>query len=187
MRALRKPAMALHSVRSSLLQAADIADDLTTVLLVRHDESRPIYRLEAPVSLGSLEAIRNFVTDHALRAGIPEDVAGPFVVAAVEVMTNIIRHATGRLPEAPVEWFLRHKKEGLVLETSYLGDRFDPPTDSPETNLADFPEGGFGLFIIRNACDRVDYRYSEGVNTVRMTLLNDACAQDSGASIRSSR
>ena len=187
MDALGKPAMALHSLRNSLLKDAHIADDLTTVLLVRHDESRPIYRLEAPVSLRSLEAIRDFVTDHARRVGIPEDVSGPFVVAAVEVMTNIIRHATGRLPEAPVELFLRHKAGGLVLETSYLGDRYAPPVVTPDTDFSAFPEGGFGLFIISNACDKVEYRYGHGVNTVRMTLLNQASGQDCGPSIRSSR
>lgn len=182
-----KPAMALHSLRNSLLQDVDIADDLTTVLLVRHDENRPIYRLEVPVNLSALGLIRDFVTEHTKKAAVPDDTAGPFVVAAVEVMTNIIRHATGRLSDAPVELFIRHKAGGLILETSYLGDPYAPPVDAPDTDLSTFPEGGFGLFIIRNACDKVEYRSSDGVNTVRMTLLNHALAQDTGASIRSSR
>jgi anti-sigma regulatory factor (Ser/Thr protein kinase) len=154
---------------------------------VRHDENRPIYRLEVPVTLSALGLIRDFVTEHTIKAAIPDDTAGPFVVAAVEVMTNIIRHATGRLSDAPVELFIRHKAGGLILETSYLGDPYAPPVDAPDTDLSTFPEGGFGLFIIRNACDKVEYRSSDGVNTVRMTLLNHALAQDTGASIRSSR
>ncbi len=184
---LGKPAMALHSLRNSLLHNVEIADDLTTVLLVRHDENRPIYRLEVPVTLGALGLIRDFVTEHTKRAGVPDDASGPFVVAAVEVMTNIIRHATGRLADAPVELFVRHKAGALVLETSYLGDPYAPPVDAPDTDLSTFPEGGFGLFIIRNACNKVEYRFRDGINTVRMTLLNHALAQDSGASIRSRR
>lgn len=168
---LGKPGMVLHSLRSTLLRDAKIDDDLTIVMLMRHDENRQIFRLETPASMDSLSLVREFVSEHLERAGIPDDVAGPFVVAAVEVMTNIIRHATGRLPDATVEFFMRHRSGMLVLETSYVGDPYTPPNDTPDTDLSVFPEGGFGLYIIRNACDRVEYRNRDGVNSVRMTLL----------------
>ena len=53
----------------------------------------------------------------------------------------------------------------------HLGDAFTPPAQPVEPDLSAFPEGGFGMTIIRSACSTVEFLHHEGVNTVRMTRL----------------
>ena len=106
----------------------------------------------------------------AQTAILGEEVAGLLTVAAVEVMTNVIRHAQGLVPEAPVELLIEHTPAGLQLDFKYLGERFEPPAAAPETDFDTFPEGGFGLRIIQRASDQVTYLYQDDVNTVRMLV-----------------
>lgn len=161
--------MALHALRRDLLlDQVKLTDDLTMVMLIRCDVGPNIARLEAPVSMQSVRVVREFVTAQAVI--LSEEVAGPLTVAAVEVMTNVIRHAQGLVPDAPVELIVEHTSAGLQLDFKYLGARFEPPSDAPETDFGTFPEGGFGLQIIQRASDQVDYLYNEGVNTVRMLV-----------------
>jgi anti-sigma regulatory factor (Ser/Thr protein kinase) len=126
-------------------------------------------RCELPVDMKSLRLFRDFVRQQAMRAGMAEAEAAIFVVASVEIFTNIIRHAGGLLAGAPVELVAHTSGQEFILEVIHLGDAFAPPEELVETNFDVFPEGGFGLMIIRNACDRVDYLHHMGVNTIRMS------------------
>lgn len=146
-----------------------VVDDITMVLLMRTAVRDFETRCELPITLTSLRDFREFVAAHALRAGLSEDIAAMFVVAAVEVFTNIIRHAKGLLPEAPVELIIHDTTEAFTLDIVHLGAAFTPPGEVEDAGLVNFPEGGFGLTIIRNSCDCVDYLHHQGVNTVRMT------------------
>ncbi len=49
-----------------------------------------------------------------------------------------------------------------------IGEPFAVPAQPPATDLADFPEGGFGLSIMRQVSDAVEHRHDLGVNTVRL-------------------
>ncbi len=164
------PAAALHSLRRQVLHGeVQVVDDITMVLLMRtavHDFET---RCELPIDLGSLRDFREFVAANALRMGLPEDTAAMFVVAAVEVFTNIIRHAKGLLPGAPVELIVHDTTEAFTLDIVHIGAEFTPPDEVEVADLSTFPEGGFGLTIIRSSCHCVDYLHHHGVNTVRMT------------------
>ncbi len=138
------------------------------VMLMRHDLQQDIARREVPVSLESLRAVREFVAIQS--SELTEDVAGLLTVAAVEVVSNVIRHATELVPGAPLELLVERSAGGMQLDFKYLGARFAPPVDLPETDFAALPEGGFGLHIIQGASDRVDYLHHEGVNTVRLWI-----------------
>jgi len=170
LRAHPSPSAALHTVRRKLLPTGvRLDDDVTMVLVKRPEATDTTSRRELPISLGSLRAVREFVRTQALDAGLPEDAAGLFEVAGVEVFTNIVRHARGLLTGAPVEIMARCEPEELVLEFFYLGEAYSPPAKVVETDFAAFPEGGFGLTIIRNASDALVYDHHDGVNSVRMT------------------
>ncbi len=170
LRAHPSPAAALHTVRRKLLHpGVQLNDDVTMVLVMRPEAGNTTSRRELPISLGSLRAVRDFVRTQALDAGLPEEVAGLFEVAGVEVFTNIVRHAKGLLPGAPVELMAHCGPQELVLEFFYLGEAFIPPAEVVEADFAAFPEGGFGLTIIRSASDALVYDHHDGVNSVRMT------------------
>jgi anti-sigma regulatory factor (Ser/Thr protein kinase) len=116
----------------------------------------------------SIRPFREFVTHQALQNGMSEADTAMFEVASVEVFTNIVRHAKGLMAGAPVEMLTSCVRHEFVLDVSYLGEAYTPPEELCETNFDVFPEGGFGLTIIRSACDRVEYLHHKGVNTVRM-------------------
>ena len=91
-------------------------------------------------------------------------------MTAVEVTTNAIRHATGRLEQAPIEVISEPFADSLEFRFRYFADPFTPPEEPAAIDLSAFPEGGFGLHIIRQVCDEVEYRHDDGVNTVRIRL-----------------
>jgi serine phosphatase RsbU (regulator of sigma subunit)/anti-sigma regulatory factor (Ser/Thr protein kinase) len=164
------PGAVLHCLRRDLLPSdVSINDDVSLVLMMQSPEKGVRVRCELPVDMKSLRLFRDFVRQQAIRAGMAEAEAAIFVVASVEIFTNIIRHAGGLLVGAPVELVARTSGQEFILEVIHLGDAFAPPEELVETNFDVFPEGGFGLMIIRNACDRVDYLHHMGVNTIRMS------------------
>jgi PAS domain S-box-containing protein len=164
------PGAVLHCLRRDLLPSdVSINDDVSLVLVMQPPEKGSRVRCELAVDMKSLRAFRGFVTRQAVRAGMSEAEAAIFEVASVEIFTNIIRHARGLLAGAPVELVTHSLDQTFVLEVIHLGDAFTPPEELVETNFDIFPEGGFGLMIIRNACDRVEYLHHMGVNTIRIS------------------
>ncbi|MCF8211423.1 MAG: SpoIIE family protein phosphatase, partial [Rhodoferax sp.] len=139
------PAAALHVLRKEMFPAGvQINDDLTMVLLMRPQEVRALARCELPAAFTALRTMRQFVTEQLTIAGIGEDEAALLEVACAEVFTNILRHASGLLPHAPIELMARRTPGELVLEFIHIGEAFSPPDEVRETNFAEFPEGGFG-------------------------------------------
>jgi len=172
--AYRDPAMVLHAVRRDLLlDGVTITDDLTMVMLSRKIFQRRQTRIEVPVSLSALRQVRKFVEEHALAATLSEEQAGLLTVMAVEVVTNVVRHAEGLVPEAPITLVMEELRTSVSLKLMYLGDRYDPQ-EAQESNFATFPEGGFGMYIIQTGAENTDYRHYKGLNTVRiMTTKGD--------------
>lgn len=164
------PAAVLHSLRRDLLHCdVSINDDVSVVLVMQPPETGGKVRGEFMIDMKSLHTVREFVRLQALRCGMTESEVAMLEVAGVEVFTNIVRHAQGVLAGAPVELVVQCLRNEFVLEVIHLGDAFTPPEELAEANFDVFPEGGFGLIIIRNACDRVEYLHHDGVNTVRMS------------------
>ena len=127
-----------------------------------------VARIELPIGLDSLRAFHDFVARETLQAGLPEPGAGLFDIAALEVFTNIVRHTKGLPDHAMVKVSAYCTAQEFVLEVVHPGEAFTPPKHLPAAELADFPEGGFGLSIIHQACDRVTYTHGHGANTVRL-------------------
>ncbi len=166
----RVPGAALHSLRRRLLHdKVTVNDDVSLVLVVLPAGESGKERCELSIDMKSLRALREFVVPQATQAGMSEGEVAMLEVASVEVFTNIVRHAKGLLAGAPVELVASCIRQEFVLEVIYLGEAYEPPEELAETNFDVFPEGGFGLTIIRNACDRVEYLHHKGANTVRMS------------------
>ena len=169
------PAAALHSLRKQLLHPAiKVVDDVTLVLVARPDASIAQARLELSISLDSIRSMREFVSEQIRHAKLPEQEADLFLLACVEVFTNIVRHGQGLLADAPLELVTQQLADEFVINLIHLGQAFTPPQEVPDTDFGTFPEGGFGLTIIRNACDRVAYLHQDGINTVRLGRWLDA-------------
>jgi len=166
------PTAALQSLRQELLHSTvQLNDDVTMALIMQPAADSTDARCELPVDLQSINTLRQFVRERSLHAGLSEADAAMFELASVEVFTNIVRHAKGLLPGAPLEVIARRTAREIVLEVIHLGDAFTPPAQPVEPDLSAFPEGGFGMTIIRSACSEVEFLHHDGVNTVRMTRL----------------
>lgn len=164
------PAAVLHSLRRDLLQGGvRLQDDVTMVVVQRDPANAITTRIELPTRVSELRQVRGFVARHTHAAGLEEGACGLLEVACVEAFTNIVRHGEGLLEDAPVELLARREAGQLVIELVHLGDAFTPPVDPPDTDFGVFPEGGFGLEIIRGASDGVEYLHTSGVSTIRMT------------------
>ena len=160
----------LHTLRQDLL-GSDVVlqDDVTMVLVQRDLVAGGWRRIELPVRLDALRALRGFLKDSLADCGLDDGACGLLQVACVEVFTNIVRHAGGLVEGAPVELRTRAAEGLLTIELAYLGDAYQPPAEIPQTDFGAFPEGGMGLEIIHGASDEVRYLHEAGVNTVRMT------------------
>jgi anti-sigma regulatory factor (Ser/Thr protein kinase) len=170
MRLHATPAAVLHSLRRDLLSdGVQLQDDLTMVVVQRPPAGQAIARIELPVQLQALRQVRGFIAAQTAAAGLDEAECGLLEVACVEAFTNIVRHADGLLPGAPIELVASRGRNALVIDLVHLGEPFTPPADLPDTDFSVFPEGGFGLQIIHGASDAVQYLFASGVNTLRMT------------------
>jgi len=168
-RAHSTPAAVLHLLRRELMAQATASDDLT-LLVARLGGGEPLaQRIELKPWAESIAELRVFVEAAAAATPWGEVDTGLFTVAVVEAFTNIVRHATGGLPDAPVEVLARSEAGGLSMELVYLGDAFQPGGEFGDTQFDAYPEGGFGLQIMRGACDEVVHLHDAGVNTVRLS------------------
>ncbi|MBA4372721.1 MAG: hypothetical protein C0402_07625 [Thermodesulfovibrio sp.] len=97
-----------------------------------------------------------------------EPLIGELLMAATEAMNNAVEHSGAK----EVEIELAAGAQGLIFRIKAAGKRFDPPAEIgfPDLDGPDgLPEGGFGLAIIREMVDAVDYAYNDGKNTITLT------------------
>ncbi len=164
------PAAVVHALRGDLLgEGVRFTDDVTMLLAVRADDAEPAVRHEVPTALASVGIVREMIDRESRQAGLDETAASLFSVACVEAFTNIVRHARGGIAGAPTEVVARRADDALHVDFIHQGDAFAPPAEIVPPSLDGFPEGGFGLTIMREASDRVDYLHDAGVNVIRLT------------------
>jgi PAS domain S-box-containing protein len=166
---LDTPAAVLHTLRRELTATgARITDDLTLALAMATGPTPLASRRELPAVLKSVRHVRGLVEHRCRQVGVDEVQTSLFAVACVEAFTNAVRHTRGRPADAPVELVVKILPDALVVDIVTIGENFVVPAQAPTTDLADFPEGGFGLSIMRQVSDAVEYRHDMGVNTVRL-------------------
>lgn len=113
-------------------------------------------------------AVRGICT----HAAFTEIQAHEVQTCVVEAVNNVIIHAYKGGSEKPVEVKLGLLSDRLVIEVCDYGKGMDK---LPEGNLAfdpedleSLPEGGMGIFLIRNIMDAVSYKRMGGINVLTM-------------------
>ena len=113
-----------------------------------------------------------------LPARLDEHQRFTLAVALAEVLTNIVEHGYAHRAGAAIELAWAESEAGLVVEVRDTGEPI--PGDllaqaGPDTtfgfdpaDLADLPERGMGLGIVKSAFDHVAYRSQGGVNRLRL-------------------
>jgi serine/threonine-protein kinase RsbW len=146
---------------------------------IRRKESTNKILLLAPGHGSSLAHIRDVVGDLARKIGFDEDEAAKIEMAVDEACSNVVKHAYS--PDK--EWYWEHRDpeirldirtEGnrLVVEINDHGQGFDFANYRPvdiEDRLREMKRGGYGIFIMRNFMDEVQYNSNDQTgNTLRM-------------------
>lgn len=152
------------------------ADDLTCVAVA---VGASAHRVVLEGRIEELERVRRLVEDFsACEWGELVDNASrdQLVLAADEAYANIIKHAHHGRPGEPVA--VRAYAEGgaAAIRFSYRGAAFDPGT-VPEPAFDGSRSSGFGLYIIKQSVDRVDYDGHGNVRTItlRKRLTPEYC------------
>ena len=146
---------------------------------IRRKESANKLELQTPSHESYLPHIRVIVGDLARKVGFDENEAAKIEMAVDEACSNVVKHAYS--PDK--EWCWQHcdpeirldvRTEGsrLVIEINDHGQRFDFSNYRPvdiEDRLREMKRNGYGIFIMRNFMDEVQYNSNDQTgNTLRM-------------------
>jgi anti-sigma regulatory factor (Ser/Thr protein kinase) len=112
----------------------------------------------------NLSEVRALAEKQARMAGLPDDRVVDFVIAVSEVAGNTVRHA--KSPGSIEIWsdsdeiVCEIRDEGVIEDP--LAGRQPPPLDG---------DGGHGLWLVHQVCDRVDLRSDKNGTVIRMHMF----------------
>ena len=120
--------------------------------------------------LDRLADIRDFIGEAAAGLGVPAEVRDDLRLAVDEAVTNILLHCYDGAGDIDIE--IAARDNDLVIRLRDSAPPFDPVGATPES-LAPVEDrtspGGFGLYLIRQTMDEVDYRRLDAGN--ELTLI----------------
>ncbi|UFS70559.1 ATP-binding protein [Geomonas sp. RF6] len=134
------------------------------------DRRKKTLHLTIDSSLSDVSLVGLAVRGICAHTPLPREAHDEMEICVVEAVTNAICHAYHCKPGFTVEATIILYDDRICFEISEYGtamDAFRPPTleyDPSET--ACLPEKGMGLFIISSIMDKVNYRSSNGRNTL---------------------
>jgi anti-sigma regulatory factor (Ser/Thr protein kinase) len=113
-----------------------------------------------------LGSVRAFTAAAARQAGLLPRRATDFVLAVSELAANTFAHTKG--PGTLFLWITEHELIGQIRDTGHITSP-DPGQARPDTA----GHGGYGLWLVRQLCDRVQIRTGPGgtLIEIRMSLL----------------
>jgi serine/threonine-protein kinase RsbW len=126
---------------------------------IKNNSNKNITRI-FPANFDSLNPVREFVAKQASGMGFSEKGVYAFQMAVDEAFTNIVEHAYGGECHQDVECTCLTGERYLTVIMKDCGDTFDPqnvPEPDLDTDLANRPVGGLGLFLIRQLMDEVTF------------------------------
>jgi serine/threonine-protein kinase RsbW len=143
-----------------------------TITLAREaTEGAETFRFVVPARLEYRDAVRAFLSqlcDRIARSHeLPPDVHHRVISSFVEAFNNAAIHAYADLPTGVVDVTLQIEPGRIALTICDEGRSFVPET-IPEPDLDALPEGGLGLFIMRNFMDSVRYERAGSRNYLIM-------------------
>ena len=146
---------------------------------IHREESADKLLIQTPGHGSYLAYIRAIVGDLARKVGFDEGEAAKIEMAVDEACSNVVRHAYSpdkewcwqqRDPEIRLD--IRVERDVLIIEINDHGQRFDFANYRParmEDHLRDMKPGGYGILIMRNFMDDVQYSSNDQTgNTLRM-------------------
>ncbi len=160
----------LSAVRA-FRQGAPWSDDLTMIVMKvnpsatpQHPQLEPAVEFGVPADLQSLENISRQVTQvcRSLPDLPPSPISDDFVylveLAVSEICTNIIQHSY-LMVGGEIRGSLTPLANGIQIDLYDDGESFDPNNvPEPSSQFNALNEGGYGLHIVRQIMDSVQYQ-----------------------------
>lgn len=95
------------------------------------------------------------------------------LLALQELVTNVLRHGYRMDESRPIEVRFELREDAFLVTLRDRGPAFDPTAhgDGAAAEDESMPTscGGFGIQIVRQVMDRVEYARIDGWNTLRLT------------------
>jgi anti-sigma regulatory factor (Ser/Thr protein kinase) len=119
-----------------------------------------------PWRLDGLGPLRTAIAAAACR--LPPADVDALILGSFEAATNILRHAKPYFSDATIACRLTQRPGDFSVELIYPGPTFAPP-ENPTPDFSGASEGGFGLYIMDNCVDSVEYAsLLPGVSSIRL-------------------
>jgi anti-sigma regulatory factor (Ser/Thr protein kinase) len=139
--------------------------------------------LEVPARLECRNIVMRTVSAACRLASVAGDGARDFgydVLSAVgEAYNNIVLHGYAGRERGSVQMKIHKRDDCVRVELRDTGASFDP-TQAPKPDLAELPENGLGIFLMRSMVDEVFYVAGCPNVLTLVKRLDRACATQSG-------
>ena len=126
-------------------------------------------RFEMTSEADQLGRMRSWLWTELVGQALPLDSCSALLVAVGEICNNIIKHAYRGQPGFPIVITLDVFEDRFVVTTEDKGVTFNPSVYRPP-DLDSVPEGGMGLFLVRQTVDEVTFDVARPEGT-RWTLV----------------
>lgn len=128
------------------------------------------YRLSIPASLDKLSTLRHWL-EETLRShsslGVSDEQVFHIQLAVQEAAVNVVRHSGFADTNQAIDVTVTIADQIVAIELLYEGVEFGGTAPPPDFDSPG--EGGFGLFIISQAMDEVEYgRSTSSRNFIRL-------------------
>ena len=117
------------------------------------------------------------VQDFCRRRGVADADCSRLTLIVEELFTNTIVHGHGGDSDAPVRIALGVSATHLALHYEDEAAPFDPlrylqqSAPDPTTLVTDRAPGGYGLPLVAELAEQLDYAYADGANRLRLRLV----------------
>jgi serine/threonine-protein kinase RsbW len=131
------------------------------------------HRLTRAAYLESLTDFRQFIREHCAKIpGVTSEVLYDLQLAVDEACTNIITHGYQDLNPGSIILDLEIDPDKLTVSLTDFGHSFEPgsaPIPDIHAPLEERELGGYGLFLIQQSMDEMDYQVTEDGNKMILT------------------
>lgn len=131
------------------------------------------YRITRAAYLESLRDFRDFIKDHCTKVpGVNDEILYDVQLAVDEACTNIITHGYQDLNPGSIILDLEIDSDKLAVSLTDFGHSFEPssaPIPDIDAPLEERKLGGYGLFLIQQTMDEMDYQVTEDGNKMILT------------------
>jgi anti-sigma regulatory factor (Ser/Thr protein kinase) len=131
-------------------------------------------KLTLAAELSSLAQFREFIKSLCSQAGVDEQSCYDLQIASDEACTNVINHGYAGMNPGSIILELKASPEFIVMTITDFGHPFEPveaPQPDVEAMMLEKKASGFGLYLIYQTMDRVDYRTTAFGNHLILTKI----------------